>query len=119
MVGGPNVKCLGALDIAADNLLRIMVRTVSYCLHGLIPASCLAADRYNREDVVRSLSNEISLHPLLQLGQLPSTSDELLKLDQKALILCVPVFMQIFIKSELKVGVLYVKENTVDGGRRS
>uniref|UniRef100_T1JIJ7 Rap-GAP domain-containing protein n=1 Tax=Strigamia maritima TaxID=126957 RepID=T1JIJ7_STRMM len=90
---------------------RIMVRTVSYCLHGLIPASCLAADRYNREDVVRSLSNEISLHPLLQLGQLPSTSDELLKLDQKALILCVPVFMQIFIKSELKVGVLYVKEN--------
>jgi hypothetical protein len=34
----------------------------------------------------------------LTLGQLPDTPEELLKLDQ------------VFIKSELKVGVIYVKE---------
>lgn len=56
------------------------------------------ADRYNREEVVRSLGKEINLNPPLVLGQLPDTADELLKLDQ------------VFMKSELKVGVIYVKE---------
>lgn len=54
-------------------------------------------DRYDREAVVRAFSNEAGLKPALALGQLPSTPDELLKLDQ------------VFVKSELKVGVLYVK----------
>lgn len=67
-------------------------------MHGLIPASCVFADRYNREEVVRSLGKEINLNPPLVLGQLPDTADELLKLDQ------------VFMKSELKVGVIYVKE---------
>lgn len=67
-------------------------------MHGLIPASCVFADRYNREEVVRSLGKEINLNPPLILGQLPDTPEELLKLDQ------------VFIKSELKVGVIYVKE---------
>ncbi|GIY65870.1 hypothetical protein CEXT_636051 [Caerostris extrusa] len=30
-----------------------MLRTVSYCLHGLVPASCICADRYDREAVVK------------------------------------------------------------------
>lgn len=54
--------------------------------------------RYNREEVVRSLGKEVNLNPPLTLGQLPDTPEELLKLDQ------------VFIKSELKVGVIYVKE---------
>lgn len=54
--------------------------------------------RYNREEVVRSLGKEVNLNPPLILGQLPDTPEELLKLDQ------------VFIKSELKVGVIYVKE---------
>ena len=49
--------------------------------------------------MVASLGREINLNPPLTLGQLPDTSEELLKLDQ------------VFIKSELKVGVIYVKEN--------
>ncbi|PSN40326.1 hypothetical protein C0J52_22680 [Blattella germanica] len=70
----------------------------SYTVHGLIPASCVFADRYNREEVVRSLGKEVNINPPLTLGQLPDTPEELLKLDQ------------VFIKSELKVGVIYVKE---------
>ena len=61
---------------------RVLVRAVSYTIHGLIPASCVFADRYNREEVVASLGREINLNPPLTLGQLPDTSDELLKLDQ-------------------------------------
>ena len=72
---------------------------MSFTIHGLIPASCVFADRYNREEVVASLGREINLNPPLTLGQLPDTSEELLKLDQ------------VFIKSELKVGVIYVKED--------
>lgn len=58
------------------------MRAVSYTIHGLIPASCVFADRYNREEVVASLGREINLNPPLTLGQLPDTSEELLKLDQ-------------------------------------
>ncbi|KAK7083981.1 hypothetical protein SK128_024955 [Halocaridina rubra] len=75
-----------------------MVRGISYTVHGLVPASCVFADRYNREEVVRSFGREINLNPPLVLGQLPDIPEELLKLDQ------------VFIKSELKVGVVYVRE---------
>ncbi|UYV81350.1 hypothetical protein LAZ67_20000888 [Cordylochernes scorpioides] len=74
-----------------------MFRTATYSLHGLVPASCLCADRYDREAVVRALGAEAGLKPPLILGQLPSTPDELLKIDQ------------VFIKSELKVGVVFAK----------
>jgi hypothetical protein len=57
-----------------------------------------SSKRYNREEVVSSLGKEVNLNPPLTLGQLPDTPEELLKLDQ------------VFIKSELKVGVIYVKE---------
>jgi len=40
------------------------------------------ADRYNREEVVRSLGKEVNINPPLILGQLPDTPEELLKLDQ-------------------------------------
>ena len=61
---------------------RVLVRAGSYSIHGLIPTSSVFADRYNREEVVASLGREINLNPPLTLGQLPDTSDELLKLDQ-------------------------------------
>ncbi|CAG9100999.1 unnamed protein product [Plutella xylostella] len=64
-------------------LRRILVRAISYTVHGLIPASCVFADRYNREEVVRSLGKEVNINPPLMLGQLPDTPEELLKLDQQ------------------------------------
>ncbi len=62
------------------------MRAVSYTIHGLIPASCVFADRYNRDEVVASLGREINLNPPLTLGQLQDTSEELLKLDQVKLL---------------------------------
>ncbi|XP_050542293.1 uncharacterized protein LOC126906077 isoform X2 [Daktulosphaira vitifoliae] len=95
---GPVILSLKQESINGRDQFRILVRAISYTVHGLIPASCVFADRYNREEVVRSLGKEINLNPPLVLGQLPDTADELLKLDQ------------VFMKSELKVGVIYVKE---------
>uniref|UniRef100_A0A0P5R790 Rap gtpase-activating protein n=1 Tax=Daphnia magna TaxID=35525 RepID=A0A0P5R790_9CRUS len=95
---GPVVLSLKQEIINGRDQFRILVRAISYTVHGLIPASCVFADRYNREEVVRSLGKEINLNPPLILGQLPDTPEELLKLDQ------------VFIKSELKVGVIYVKD---------
>ena len=68
-------------------IFRILVRAISYTVHGLIPASCVFADRYNREEVVRSLGKEVNINPPLTLGQLPDTPEELLKLDQVGLLL--------------------------------
>lgn len=79
----------------------------------------LFAYRYNREEVVRSLGKEVNLNPPLTLGQLPDTPEELLKLDQvwyRVLPYIVTMYnnyvryLQVFIKSELKVGVIFVKE---------
>lgn len=81
---------------------HVLLRTVSYTLHGTIPASTICADRYDREAIVRELSEIAKLKPPLMLGQLPTTPDELLKLDH------------IFIKTELKVGVIYIKEGQTE-----
>ncbi|XP_052126983.1 uncharacterized protein LOC113205839 isoform X5 [Frankliniella occidentalis] len=96
---GPVVLSIKQEQINGRDQFRILVRAISYTVHGLIPASCVFADRYNREEVVRSLGKEVNINPPLMLGQLPDTPEELLKLDQ------------VFIKSELKVGVLFVKES--------
>lgn len=95
---GPVILSLKQEVIQSRDQFRILLRTTSYSLHGLVPASAIYADRYDREAVVRALGDEGGLKPPLALGQLPSTPDELLKLDQ------------VFIKSELKVGVIYIKE---------
>ncbi|EDS29581.1 conserved hypothetical protein [Culex quinquefasciatus] len=71
---GPVILSIKQETINGRDQFRILVRAISYTVHGLIPASCVFADRYNREEVVRSLGKEV------------------------------------FIKSELKVGVIYVKE---------
>lgn len=81
---------------------HVLLRTVSYTLHGTIPATTICADRYDREAIVRELSEIAKLKPPLMLGQLPSTPDELLKLDH------------IFIKTELKVGVIYIKQSQAE-----
>ncbi|KAJ8687813.1 hypothetical protein QAD02_023607, partial [Eretmocerus hayati] len=96
---GPVILSMKQETLNGRDQFRILVRAISYTVHGLIPASCVFADRYNREEVVRSLGKEVNINPPLTLGQLPDTPEELLKLDQ------------VFIKSELKVGVIYVKEN--------
>ena len=73
---------------------RGLVRAGTYNVHGLIPASCVYADRYNREEVVASLGREINLNPPLTLGQLPDTSEELLKLDHVKILLYRSIFTQ-------------------------
>ncbi|KAF7996771.1 hypothetical protein HCN44_002417 [Aphidius gifuensis] len=95
---GPVILSIKQETINGRDQFRILVRAISYTVHGLIPASCVFADRYNREEVVKSLGKEVNINPPLCLGQLPDTPEELLKLDQ------------VFIKSELKVGVIYVQE---------
>ncbi|XP_031831114.1 rap GTPase activating protein radish isoform X2 [Nomia melanderi] len=95
---GPVILSIKQETLNNRDQFRILVRAISYTVHGLIPASCVFADRYNREAVVRSLGEEVNVKPALTLGQLPDTQEELLKLDQ------------VFIKSELKVGVIYVQE---------
>ncbi|XP_014613053.1 PREDICTED: uncharacterized protein LOC106791710 isoform X1 [Polistes canadensis] len=95
---GPVILSIKQETLNGRDQFRILVRAISYTVHGLIPASCVFADRYNREEVVRSLGKEVNINPPLTLGQLPDTPEELLKLDQA------------FIKSEVKVGVIYVKE---------
>lgn len=70
------------INVILNVVSRILVRAISYTVHGLIPASCVFADRYNREEVVRSLGKEVNINPPLMLGQLPDTPEELLKLDQ-------------------------------------
>ncbi|XP_043678982.1 uncharacterized protein LOC122634271 isoform X1 [Vespula pensylvanica] len=95
---GPVILSIKQETLNGRDQFRILVRAISYTVHGLIPASCVFADRYNREEVVRSLGKEVNINPPLTLGQLPDTPEELLKLDQA------------FIKSEVKVGVIYVRE---------
>ena len=95
---GPIILSLKQENINGRDQFRILVRAIGYTIHGLIPTSCVFADRYNREEVVASLGREINLNPPLTLGQLQDTSEELMKLDK------------VFIKSELKVGIIYVKE---------
>ncbi|KAG8186607.1 hypothetical protein JTE90_019929 [Oedothorax gibbosus] len=95
---GPVILSIKQENVYNRDQFRVMLRTVSYCLHGLVPASCICADRYDREAVVKALGDEAGLKPQLVLGQLSSTPDELIKLDQ------------VFIKTELKVGVVLIKE---------
>ncbi|XP_076180512.1 rap GTPase activating protein radish isoform X2 [Ptiloglossa arizonensis] len=95
---GPVILSIKQETLNGRDQFRILVRAVSYTVHGLIPASCVFADRYNREEVVRSLGKEVNVSPPLTLGQLQDTQEELLKLDQ------------VFIKSEVKVGVIFVQE---------
>lgn len=100
---GPVILSIKQETLNGRDQFRILVRAGSYTVHGLIPASCVFADRwvslygiwekrswnicfpiyrYNREEVVRSLGKEVNLNPPLTLGQLPDTPEELLKLDQ-------------------------------------
>lgn len=99
---GPVIMSLKQETIGGRDQFRVLLRTISYSLHGLVPTSAICADRYDREAVVRALGDEAGLKPPLVLGQLPSTPDELLKLDQ------------VFVKSELKVGVIYIQSNQVN-----
>ena len=99
---GPVIMSLKQETIGGRDQFRVLLRTMSYSLHGLVPTSAICADRYDREAVVRCLGDEANLKPQLRLGQLPSTPDELLKLDQ------------VFVKSELKVGLIYVQSHQVN-----
>lgn len=121
---GPVILSIKQETLNGRDQFRILVRAISYTVHGLIPASCVFADRYrhfsnhvrivfmfsifchryNREEVVRSLGKEVNLNPPLTLGQLPDTPEELLKLDQ--------VSLQYYHHSVLVCAVDYFNETT-------
>ena len=49
---GPVILSLKQENVNGRDQFRVLVRAVSYTIHGLIPASCVFADRYNREEVL-------------------------------------------------------------------
>ncbi|XP_011499321.1 PREDICTED: LOW QUALITY PROTEIN: uncharacterized protein LOC105363353 [Ceratosolen solmsi marchali] len=93
---GPVILSIKQEMLNSRDQFRILVRAISYTVHGLIPASCVFAD--SGKKLRERGKHQSNINPPLTLGQLPDTPEELLKLDQ------------VFIKSELKVGVIYVQE---------
>ena len=73
---------MGVVLSIIDPFVRVLVRAPSHFVHGLLPASCLSANRYNLDDVVAALGRELDLINPLKRVQLSSFGDELLKLDQ-------------------------------------
>ncbi|EDW62598.2 uncharacterized protein Dvir_GJ16528 [Drosophila virilis] len=111
---GPVILSIKQETLNGRDQFRILVRAGSYTVHGLIPASCVFADRYNREEVVRSLGKEVNLNPPLTLGQLPDTPEELLKLDQVRANNGIIIIGVIFVKEEQ-----YSEEQILDNNENS
>eukprot|EP00118_Oscarella_pearsei_P028425 m.2117 g.2117 ORF g.2117 m.2117 type:complete len:905 (+) comp8320_c0_seq2:329-3043(+) len=95
---GPVLLSLKQEATISREHFRVLVRAPSEFIHGLLPASCLSANRYSMEDVVSALGRDLNLTKPLKKVQLASFNDELLKLDQS------------FVVSDHKVGVVYVKD---------
>jgi hypothetical protein len=96
---GPVVLSLKQEAGISREHFRLIVRSSTSFLHGHLPASSLSANRYSKEDVVTALSREMGfISTFKQAANLQSFSDELLKMDQS------------FVKRDLKIGVIYLKE---------
>ncbi|XP_070543447.1 uncharacterized protein [Ptychodera flava] len=100
---GPITLSLKLEAMEKREYFRILIRTQTGISHGLLPIGYLPANRYDRDDIIKAISAEIGLSPTLKVAQLSfaSAPDELIKLDQ------------VFVKSELKVGIVYIKNGQV------
>lgn len=52
---GPVIMSLKQETLGNRDQFRLLLRTISYSLHGMVPTSAICADRYDREAVVRAL----------------------------------------------------------------
>jgi len=77
---------------------RVLVRCSSHIIEGLLPTSCICANKYNEAEVVDALRREMRFSEPLKKFQDEKTQEKLCKLDR------------IMHKSEFKVGVLYIKD---------
>ena len=68
---GPVILSLKQENVNGRDQFRVLVRAVSYTIHGLIPASCVFADRYNREEA----SDPQVQTSCTNLGRVSSDSD--------------------------------------------
>ena len=59
---GPVILSLKQENVNGRDQFRVLVRAVSYTIHGLIPASCVFADRYNREEASERTPSPNKLH---------------------------------------------------------
>ena len=94
---GPCVLSLKQENTAKREHFRVVVRSKYALSHGRLPATCLLANRYNRDDVVHSLGKEMGFVSRLKRTTSPKASDTLVGLDKS------------FNSRKLKVGLLYVE----------
>lgn len=58
---GPVIMSLKQETLGNRDQFRLLMRTISYSLHGMVPTSAICADRYDREAVVRALGEFITI----------------------------------------------------------
>ena len=66
-----------------SSLCRVFIRSAQQFVHGIIPASNLAADRHNLDDVVGSISREMGFTiPFRKASSQSAVEDKLLRVDE-------------------------------------
>ena len=74
-----------------SSLCRVFIRSAQQFVHGIIPASNLAADRHNLDDVVGSISREMGFTiPFRKASSQSAVEDKLLRVDEVCVV-CVRV----------------------------
>lgn len=62
---------------------RLFIRSAQQFVHGIIPASNLAADRHNLDDVVGAISREMGFSlPFRRASSMTALEDKLLRVDE-------------------------------------
>eukprot|EP00795_Rhopilema_esculentum_P016927 gene16927-8416_t len=77
---------------------RVLVRSSSHIIEGLLPTSCICANKYNESEVVDALRRELRLSDSFKPFLDDKTEEKLCRLDR------------IMHKSEFKVGLLFIKD---------
>ena len=93
---GPCILTLKQEVISDREQFRILIRSQYGILHGLLPPTCLLANRYNRKEVVAAVKKELGFVSRFHQAMTPTTSSDIIKLDKA------------FSSRQLKVGLLYV-----------
>lgn len=93
---GPVILSLKQEVISERENFRILIRSQFGFLHGLLPPTCLLANRYNRKDVVAALRKEMGFMARFRQAMTANSPSDIMKLDKA------------FSSRQLKVGVLYI-----------
>ena len=95
---GPTVLSLKQELLREKEYFRVLVRSSSHIVEGLLPASSICANKYNEADVVEALGREVHLTSSLRPFTDSKVPEKLCQLDQ------------VMLKNDFKVGVIFVKE---------